>query len=212
MHQTVVPITYQGGLFILSLAIVGFRQKLTGLKNIITMKHINILAISGSLRPNSSNSSIINKVIEIAGANIHFDIYDGLADLPHFNPDLDHDSPPAAVISWRNQLKNIDAVLICTPEYAFGVPGSLKNALDWTVSSGEFVDKPTALITASSVGSNGHAALLLTLGAISANVPEYGKLLIPFVRTKVNGDGSITDTEILASLQKVLDALVAVII
>ena len=175
-------------------------------------KPIKILAISGSLRPNSSNSAIINKMIELADADIRFRIYDGLADLPHFNPDLDNNAPPAAVISWRGQLKHADAVLICTPEYAFGVPGSLKNALDWTVSSGEFVGKPTALITASSVGSNGHAALLLTLGAISANVPEDAQLLIPFVRTKVNGDGSITDPEVLASIQKVLDALVAVII
>lgn len=148
----------------------------------------------------------------MADAQVHFTIYNGLGDLPHFNPDLDNDTPPALVVAWRDQLKNADAVLICTPEYAFGVPGSLKNALDWTVSSGEFVDKPTALITASSVGSNGHAALLLTLGAITANVPEDGKLLIPFVRTKVNSDGSITDAEILASLQKVLDALLAVII
>ncbi|MEO6524064.1 MAG: NAD(P)H-dependent oxidoreductase [Mucilaginibacter sp.] len=176
------------------------------------MKPIKILAISGSLRPKSSNSSIINKITEMADGSISFDIYDGLADLPHFNPDLDDDTPPSTVIAWRDQLKNADAVLICTPEYAFGVPGSLKNALDWTVSSGEFVDKPMALITASSVGSNGHAALLLTLEAISANVPGDAQLLIPFVRTKVNSDGSITDAEVLASLQKVLDALVAVII
>jgi chromate reductase len=115
------------------------------------------------------------------------------------------------VINWRKQLKNADAVLICTPEYAFGVPGSLKNALDWTVSSGEFVDKPVALVTASSVGTNAHASLLLTLGAISAKVADDAALLIPFVRTKVNSDGSITDAEILASLQKVLDALIAVI-
>lgn len=146
----------------------------------------------------------------MAPAHVTIHTYSGLADLPHFNPDLDNDTP-AVVTDWRDQLKNADAVLICTPEYAFGVPGSLKNALDWTVSSGEFVDKPTALITASSVGTNAHASLLLTLGAISAKVTDEATLLIPFVRTKVNTDGSITDPEVLTSLQKVLDALLKVI-
>lgn len=145
----------------------------------------------------------------MADAHIEFSIYNGLDQLPHFNPDLDNETPPAEIFKWRQQLKVADAILICTPEYAFGVPGSLKNALDWTVSSGDFVDKPTALITASSVGSNGHAALLLTLGAISAKVADDAKLLIPFVRTKVSADGSITDAEVLASFDKVLNALVS---
>lgn len=172
------------------------------------MKPIKILAISGSLRPNSSNSAIINKITEMVAAGVVIDSYNGLSAFSHFNPDLDNDTPPTEVIDWRNQLKNANAVLICTPEYAFGVPGSLKNALDWTVSSGEFVDKPVALITASSVGTNAHSSLLLTLGAISAKVADDAALLIPFVRTKVNSDGSITDTEVLVSLKKVLDALV----
>lgn len=141
-------------------------------------------------------------------SGVEVNIYNGLGLLPHFNPDLDNENPPAEVSDWRHQLKNANAVLICTPEYAFGVPGSLKNALDWTVSSGEFVDKPVALITASSVGSNGHAALLLTLGAITAKITDDTALLIPFIRTKVNPDGSITDAEVLASLKKVAGALI----
>jgi len=171
------------------------------------MKLINILAISGSLRPNSSNSAIINKVIEMAPAGLVFSTYEGLGLLPHFSPDLDNENLPAEVSNWRTRLKNADAVLICTPEYAFGVPGSLKNALDWTVSSGEFIDKPVALITASSVGTNAHASLQLTLGAISAIVPDDAKLLIPFIRTKINADSSITDADVLVSLKKVLTAL-----
>jgi NAD(P)H-dependent FMN reductase len=175
------------------------------------MTSINILAISGSLRPNSSNAAIINKIAQMAPAGVQFNIYNGLSTLPHFNPELDTDTPPAAVAQWRAMLKQNDAVLICTPEYAFGVPGSLKNALDWTVSSGEFVDKPVALITASSVGTSAHASLLLTLGAISAIIADDAKLLVPFIRTKVNADGSITDPEVLVSLKKVLDALIGVI-
>lgn len=172
------------------------------------MPPIKILAISGSLRPNSSNGAIINKIASLTPADISFTIYNGLGALPHFNPDLDNASPPPSVTDLRKQLADTDAVLICTPEYAFGVPGSLKNMLDWTVSSCDFVNKPTALITASSVGMHAHASLLLTLGAISAKIADDAELLIPFILTKVNTDGSITDEETLASLKKVLNALI----
>jgi len=169
---------------------------------------ISILAISGSLRKGSSNSIIINTLAGMAPENVSVTEYTGLADLPHFNPELDADNTPASVSDLRKQLAAAAGVLICTPEYAFGVPGALKNALDWTVSSGEFVDKPTALITASSSGQYAHASLQLTLGAISAKLSEDATLLISFIRTKVNSDGTITNPEVLASLQKVLDMLI----
>lgn len=172
------------------------------------MQHIEIFAISGSLRKSSSNGAIINAITAMAPANVKVTLYDGLADLPHFDPGLDTEDPLPVVTDLRKQLKQADGILICTPEYAFGIPAALKNALEWTVSSGEFVDKPTALITASSQGQHGHAALQLVLGAISANLHEEAKLLIPFVRTKVNPDGSVTDAEVLASLKVVLQALI----
>ncbi len=70
-------------------------------------------------------------------------------ELPHFNPDLDADPALPAVASWRAALGSADAFLLSRPEYAHGVPGALKNALDWIVSSGEFTDKPLALIDTS---------------------------------------------------------------
>lgn len=84
----------------------------------------------------------------------------------------------------RDLIKNASGIIICTPEYAFGVPGQLKNMLDWMVSSGSLVDKPVALVTASSVGSHAHAALLLTLGALSAKVIDGATLLIPLSGVK----------------------------
>ncbi len=133
-------------------------------------QQLNILAISGSLRSSSSNAAIIRTLSGMTPTGVTVSLYDGLADLPHFNPELDTDTPPDAVTDLRKQLKQADGILICTPEYAFGVPGALKNLLDWTVSSGEFVDKPVALITASSSGQYAHPSLLLTLGALSARV------------------------------------------
>jgi chromate reductase len=168
----------------------------------------SILAVSGSLRTNSSNTNILLGLANEVPYNIRYSIYDGLDGLPHFNPALDGNEAPQQVLAWRRQIAAADAVIICTPEYAFGVPGSLKNALDWTVSSGEFVGKPVALITASSVGEHAHAALLLTLGAISANVINGATLLIPFIRSKMDASGNITDHETARHITDVFHQLI----
>jgi len=154
-----------------------------------------IVAISGSLRTGSSNHAILRHLKQMAPPGLEFVIYDGLAQLPHFDPGLDNETPPEAVKAFRQQLSEADGVIICTPEYAFGVPGSLKNALDWTVSSGSLVDKPLSLITASTGGENAHAALLLISGALSANLLPDATLLISYIRSKMDADGNITDRE-----------------
>ena len=76
-------------------------------------------------------------------------VYEGLATHPHYSPELDTPDVPEAVQDWRRRLASADGVAICTPEYAFGMPGSLKNALDWVVSSGELLRKPVAALSAS---------------------------------------------------------------
>ncbi len=124
----------------------------------------NILAISGSLRPNSSNNKVIDTATAMLAGKANVTLYDGLGKLPHFD---DSKEEYAEVARWRQLLRQADGVLICSPEYAFGVPGSLKNALDWTVSSGELVYKPLALITAATGGDKAHAALLNTFRALS---------------------------------------------
>ncbi|HEX8020122.1 NAD(P)H-dependent oxidoreductase, partial [Mucilaginibacter sp.] len=112
----------------------------------------NILAVSGSLRSGSSNHHILRFLSGLTPADINYFIYDRLADIPPFDPGLDHEHPPEAVSELRSFMKNAAGIVICTPEYAFGVPGQLKNMLDWMVSSSSLVDKPVTLITASSVG------------------------------------------------------------
>jgi NAD(P)H-dependent FMN reductase len=164
----------------------------------------SILAISGSLRSGSSNHNILRFLSRLAPANISYFIYDRLADIPPFDPGMDHEHPPKAVSDLRNLIKNASGIMICTPEYAFGVPGQLKNMLDWMVSSSLLVDKPMALITASSVGTHAHAAILLTLGALSAKVIDGATLLIPFIRSKIDGEGNITDEEAEKALREVM--------
>lgn len=171
---------------------------------------MRILAISGSLRASSTNTALVRATAALAPEDMEITIYDGLANLPHFSPDLDGDNSPAAVVSLRELLQAADGVIICTPEYAFGMPGVLKNALDWTVSSGEFAFKPVAAISASPYATGGeraHASLLLTLTAEAAEIVEGGTLIVPFVREKLNANGDVADPETAQALRAVLDAL-----
>ena len=175
------------------------------------MSNKNILAISGSLRIGSSNHAILRYLGSLMPADVDYLIYDGLAALPHFDPGLDNDQTPSPVVKLRQMLAGADAVIICSPEYAFGVPGSLKNLLDWTVGAGSLESKPLALITASTGGQHAHAALQLILkSALGANVVEDATLLISFVRAKMDGGGNIVDEEIKLRLQTALAALLKI--
>ena len=110
-------------------------------------KVINILAISGSLKSTSVNTSILRAISKIAPQKVIINVFDGLDKLPHFNPESANDIE--TVNDFRQQLRVADGVIFSTPEYAFGVPGVLKNALDWVVSSGELNEKPVVAISAS---------------------------------------------------------------
>jgi chromate reductase len=165
------------------------------------MKTKLILAIPGSLRAGSSNHAILRQLAKLVPAGMEYTIYNNLAQIPPFDPGLDNESPPAPVASLRQLLTNADGIIICTPEYAFGVPGQLKNMLDWMVSSSSLVHKPVCLITASSNGTYAHNSLLLTLGALSANVIEGAALLVPFIRAKMDANGNVIDKEVLKNLQ-----------
>jgi chromate reductase len=175
------------------------------------MEQKNIFAISGSLRLGSSNHAILRVLGKMMPPYINYSIYKGLSEIPAFDPGLENNEPPAAVTAFRKQVSEADAIIICTPEYAYGVPGALKNALDWTVSSASFSGKPTALITASTGGENAHEALIKILGAIDANLIKEATLLISFVRSKMNGEGNITDGETAGKLKVVFDALMSVV-
>lgn len=173
--------------------------------------HVKILAISGSLRIGSSNTALLNAAANLV-PDTTFKLYEGLADLPHFNPELDDSSAP--VNNLRTLLHEADGVLICTPEYAYGIPGVLKNALDWTVSTGEFAGKPVVAISASpnsTGGAQAHASLVLTLSALAAKIVEPESLIVPFVRTKLDARGNISDPATTQALSRVTDALVQVV-
>lgn len=106
----------------------------------------------------------------LAPADVEIVIYRDLAALPHFNPDDDGDAPPQIVLALRNLVGASDALLIAAPEYAHGVPGALKNALDWLVASLEFPGKPIALLNTAPRASHAQAALREILTTMSARL------------------------------------------
>ena len=177
-----------------------------------TEKKINILAISGSLRANSSNDAVIRTAATLVAGKASFIIYDRLGSLPHFNPSTEaqgrlEESAPEVIV-FRKLVSEADGLFICTPEYAFGIPGVLKNALDWTVSSGELANKPVAVITAATSGEKAHASLLLTLTALSAHVLEECTLLIPFIRSKIDAEGNVKDMETRTAINSIMDTFI----
>ena len=172
------------------------------------MRLKKVLAISGSTRVNSINHSLINAIALLAEHELEIKTFDGIAKLPQFNPDDDDETVAPVVADFRRQLDEAEGVLICTPEYAHGVPGALKNAIDWTISSSQFPHKPTMLITASTGGHYGHRALMETLKAIEAKDIEELQMVIPFAKTKISMQNEITDETTLAATRELIDHFV----
>jgi chromate reductase, NAD(P)H dehydrogenase (quinone) len=112
-----------------------------------------LLLISGSLRAGSTNTAVLQTARRLASPTFKAVLYEGMADLPHFNPDLDQEPLPEVVASLRTQLGGADAVLFSTPEYAGTLPGSFKNLLDWTVGGGEMYEMPVGWINVSGPAS-----------------------------------------------------------
>ena len=170
---------------------------------------IKITAISGSIKLTSSNTNILRAIAIIAPENVAVTILEGLDKLPHFNPETKEEI--LTVNKFRQQLKESDGIIFSTPEYAFGIPGLLKNALDWLVFSGELNEKPVAAISASPLYSGGEkalASLILTLTALGANIGTGSSLSIANIKNKMNQRGEIEDAETMQALQLLLNGLI----
>jgi NAD(P)H-dependent FMN reductase len=138
-------------------------------------------------------------------------LYEGVGALPHFNPDIDQegDVPPPAVAEFRALLRSADGFIISVPEYAHGLPGAFKNAIDWVVSSGELARKPVLVLNASAAGHYAQANLVETLTVIEAQVLA-ASLLAPFLLNRQTPGSSLGDLET-ATLQRSVTALIAAI-
>ncbi len=169
---------------------------------------LHLLAISGSLRAASANTTVLRAAQHLALPSVTISLYDGLGDLPHYNPDLDGENPPPAVVDFRTQLREADAVLICSPEYAHGVPGVLKNALDWIVSSGEFMGKSVALVNARPASIYAQASLRETLTVMMAEIDTAASVTLPITTNRLDEASLLANPELCRALQDAIEALV----
>ena len=174
--------------------------------------HMKILALSGSLRANSYNTSIV-KHLQTLNKNV--EVYEDLGKLPLFNPDLDmytleEDNSPKSVLEFRAKVREADVFVISTPEYAHQISGVLKNALDWLVSSDAIVNKPTVVISASTSavgGDKAHAQLVALLKVISQNVLEDVSLIVARVNKKIDDEGNVVDDGLKKELERVIKSI-----
>jgi chromate reductase, NAD(P)H dehydrogenase (quinone) len=134
---------------------------------------VRILGVCGSLQAESANLALLRTAAASAPDGVDVVLYDGLRQLPHFDPDTDASGEPPSVRDWRQALADSDAVLIASPEYGHSLPGALKNAIDWVIGSGELERKVvaiTAAVPGPERGRLGLQALRQTLGAVRATI------------------------------------------
>lgn len=171
---------------------------------------MKILALSGSLRAASYNTMLLRAVTRIAPPEIEVKLFRGIGDLPLFNPDLAEDDH-ASVIALREQIIAADALLIASPEYAHGVTGVIKNALDWMVGNESLVNKPVALLNASPRATHAQAALRETILTMSARIIGEACVTVPILGSGLDEDGIVGHPEIREALLASLKALGAAI-
>jgi chromate reductase, NAD(P)H dehydrogenase (quinone) len=166
---------------------------------------IRILAISGSLREVSSNTALLKAAIALSPENVEMKLYRGLGDLPHFNPDLES-TEILAMGELRQQLEWSDGLLISSPEYAHGVPGVLKNALDWLVSGEEFVGKPIALFNASPRAIHAQASLTEIVTTMAGRIVPEASITVSLLGKNLDAKGIVADSEISREVQNAIVA------
>ena len=172
-----------------------------------TARKKKILALSGSTRKHSTSESILNAIAALYSETLEIEIYLLIAGLPHFNPDLDNDDVPATVRRFRKSIEHSEGVILCTPEYVHALPGAFKNAIDWTLSTTLFSNKPAAMIVASTGGEKAFESLQLILQTLGANVADQSKLLLQGARSRVDDRGRFTDPAALDKIRNVVDSL-----
>ncbi len=167
---------------------------------------MKILAISGSLRAASLNSALLRATARLAAKDVQVKIYQGMGNLPLFNPDIEA-SDPAAVTTFREQIISADALLIASPEYAHGITGVMKNALDWMVSCEALVRKPVAILNASPRATIADASIREILTVMSAEIIEEASITVPIIGAGLDEEGIFSHAEISLRLCAALAAI-----
>jgi chromate reductase, NAD(P)H dehydrogenase (quinone) len=170
-----------------------------------------VLGISGSLRRDSHNTSLLRAAAEAAGLDVQFELYDGLKEVPPYDEDDDVHPRPASIARLNQAIATADAVLFATPEYNSSIPGHLKNAIDWVsrpIATNVLRNKPV-LVVGASTGVFGavwaQAELRKVLAVLGARVLDV-ELPVPQAHTRFE-EGRLTDDEIRANLAEAVEEL-----
>ena len=174
------------------------------------MKQLKLLALSGSLRKTSYNTYAIKALKALAPDHVNITI-GKIEALPLFNPDREYDDIPA-LAKLKSELKRSSGLIIATPEYAHGISGPMKNALDWLVSGDEFPYKPIMLINTSPRASHAQQALIEVLTTMSGNVIQTSGVSIPLLSSDLDVDGIVANREIANALLAGLDTFYSEIV
>jgi NAD(P)H-dependent FMN reductase len=171
---------------------------------------VHLLAISGSLRAGSSNTALLTAAARLAPPRVTVELYPSVAVLPHFDPDLDAPDGgrlPDQVTALRGLVGRADGLLLSAPEYAHGLPGAFKNALDWLVGSVEFPGKAVAVLSPTARSVHAQAQLREVLRTMSARIVESASVVVPLASRVMDEDGLLADQELAALLRTALVAI-----
>jgi chromate reductase, NAD(P)H dehydrogenase (quinone) len=175
---------------------------------------IHVLGIAGSLRRGSYNRALLREAIASAPDGMGIEAFD-LAGLPLYDGDVEQEGDPSAVVALKDAIRGADALLIATPEYQHGVPGVLKNALDWASRPPKdppLGRKPVAIMGAST-GAYGtaraQADLRKTLVYNDALVLQRPEVMVPKAASAFDADGRLTDENARTFLRRLLGNLLA---
>jgi NAD(P)H-dependent FMN reductase len=168
---------------------------------------MQILLLSGSVRRGSTSEAVLRTVAELAPPGVTTILFDGVGELPHFNPDDDREPLPPPVAELRRAIDAADALLVCTPEYAGALPGSFKNLLDWTVGGIETNGKRAAWINASASGADrAHDELRTVLTYTGCEIVEAAIIRLPVGREAIR-DGVVVTEDLRRAIAAAVEAL-----
>jgi len=169
---------------------------------------LRVLALCGSLRAASINASLLRAAVRLAPADTALTIFPLLGELPLFNPDLEAGpSRPPSVDALHAAVAGADALLIASPEYAHGVSGTIKNALDWLVSFEPFIHKPVALLNASPRAQHADAALRETLRTMSAGLVGETSFAVALLGARLDQAAMATSPAVAHAVGRAFGAL-----
>jgi NAD(P)H-dependent FMN reductase len=167
---------------------------------------MKILALSGSLRRESINSAFCRATAALAPAGVQVDVYSGLGEIALFNPDLES-APPGAVKLLRSAIRDADAMVVASPEYAHGISGVMKNALDWLVSYEPTVRKPAALVNTSPRAHHAYEALREILATMSIDIVSAASVTVPLLGTCTTEAEMVASPDVRRRIREMIEAL-----